>query len=118
MQFTASQKQAIGHRTGHLQLIACAGSGKTEVVAQRVVNLLRPRKEGAAAQTSLSNRHFRTRTSGAHDCKAVTYALVDVSTGAVHADASGRGDRVESRFAKSLRETASVHVIALEAERA
>lgn len=46
MQFTASQKQAIGHRTGHLQLIACAGSGKTEVVAQRVVNLLRPLKEG------------------------------------------------------------------------
>lgn len=43
--FTKAQTDAIGHVTGNLQLIACAGSGKTEVVAQRVVNLLRPKKE-------------------------------------------------------------------------
>jgi len=34
------------HVRGNLQLIACAGSGKTEVVAQRVVNLLRSVKDG------------------------------------------------------------------------
>ena len=40
--FTESQLAAIGHVAGNLQLIACAGSGKTEVVAQRVVKLLSP----------------------------------------------------------------------------
>lgn len=43
---TDSQRAAIGHVSGNLQLIACAGSGKTEVVARRVVNLLRPTSEG------------------------------------------------------------------------
>jgi hypothetical protein len=33
MKFTESQLQAIGHSEGNLQIIACAGSGKTEVVA-------------------------------------------------------------------------------------
>jgi len=42
MKFTAAQQNAIGHGSGHLQLIACAGSGKTEVVARRVVYLLTP----------------------------------------------------------------------------
>jgi len=43
MKLTKSQGEAIGHSQGHLQLIACAGSGKTEVVAQRVANLLSPK---------------------------------------------------------------------------
>lgn len=46
--FTARQQDAIAHTRGNLQLIACAGSGKTEVVAQRVVNLLRPVTAGGA----------------------------------------------------------------------
>jgi DNA helicase-2/ATP-dependent DNA helicase PcrA len=43
MEFTKAQLEAIGHRDGHLQIIACAGSGKTEVVARRVAELLRSR---------------------------------------------------------------------------
>jgi len=46
--FTSRQKDAIAHATGNLQLIACAGSGKTEVVAQRIVNLLRLVTQGGA----------------------------------------------------------------------
>lgn len=46
--YTHAQLAAIDHLDGNLQLIACAGSGKTEVVAQRVVNLLRPKAEGGA----------------------------------------------------------------------
>ncbi|WP_338883621.1 ATP-dependent DNA helicase [Aeromonas hydrophila] len=46
MNFTDAQRNAISHINGNLQLIACAGSGKTEVVAQRVVTLLRPSSEG------------------------------------------------------------------------
>lgn len=42
MKLTASQKKAIEHDGRNLQLIACAGSGKTEVVARRVVHLLTP----------------------------------------------------------------------------
>jgi DNA helicase-2/ATP-dependent DNA helicase PcrA len=44
--FTLAQAAAIDHISGNLQLIACAGSGKTEVVAQRVVSLLRPKVAG------------------------------------------------------------------------
>lgn len=46
--YTSSQRDAIKHISGNLQLIACAGSGKTEVVAQRVVSLLLPTSEGGA----------------------------------------------------------------------
>lgn len=42
MKLTDDQQKAIGCRTGNLQIIACAGSGKTEVVARRVANLLDP----------------------------------------------------------------------------
>lgn len=42
MKLTKSQQRAIEFGTGNLQLIACAGSGKTEVVARRVVHLLTP----------------------------------------------------------------------------
>ena len=31
---------AVSHRGGHMQIIACAGSGKTEVVAQRIASLI------------------------------------------------------------------------------
>src|SRR6266849_3788286 len=41
MNFTAEQLEAINHKSGNLQLIACAGSGKTEVVARRIANLVK-----------------------------------------------------------------------------
>jgi DNA helicase II / ATP-dependent DNA helicase PcrA len=41
MKFTPQQQQSIQSIDGNLQIIACAGSGKTEVVAQGVVALLR-----------------------------------------------------------------------------
>ncbi|APH12404.1 hypothetical protein ASJ33_04195 [Dehalococcoides mccartyi] len=41
MNFTPDQLSAINHPSGNLQLIACAGSGKTEVVARRVATLLK-----------------------------------------------------------------------------
>ena len=42
MKLTLVQEKAVTYRGQNLQLIACAGSGKTEVVAQRVVRLLTP----------------------------------------------------------------------------
>src|SRR5437667_218713 len=45
MNLTDAQRDAITFtRDQNLQLIACAGSGKTEVVARRVVHLLSPHK--------------------------------------------------------------------------
>ena len=41
-ELTPAQRQAIEHPAGNLQLIACAGSGKTEIVARRVARLLDP----------------------------------------------------------------------------
>ena len=40
MKLTDTQIQAVNHGGRYLQLIACAGSGKTEVVARRVAHLL------------------------------------------------------------------------------
>ncbi len=39
--YTKSQKTAINHLDGNLQIIACAGSGKTQVISQRIVNILK-----------------------------------------------------------------------------
>ena len=41
MEYTTNQQEAINHLDGNLQIIACAGSGKTQVISQRIVNILR-----------------------------------------------------------------------------
>ncbi len=41
MEYTDNQHQAIETLDGNLQIIACAGSGKTQVISQRIVNILR-----------------------------------------------------------------------------
>lgn len=40
MRFTSAQQAAIDHRDGHLRIVACAGSGKTQVIVHRIVGLL------------------------------------------------------------------------------
>jgi DNA helicase-2/ATP-dependent DNA helicase PcrA len=40
MNLTECQLQGIEHKDGNIQLIACTGSGKTEVVARRDTTLL------------------------------------------------------------------------------
>jgi DNA helicase-2/ATP-dependent DNA helicase PcrA len=51
MKFTDAQQQAIEHLKGNVQLIACAGSGKTEVIARRVVTLLTSVEKGGGGCT-------------------------------------------------------------------
>ena len=46
MNLTNAQEQAIRYNGRNLQLIACAGSGKTEVVARRVAHLLTTQGKG------------------------------------------------------------------------
>lgn len=40
LNLSSEQRKVIAHRRGHLQVIACAGSGKTEAVSQRVASLI------------------------------------------------------------------------------
>ncbi|MDA8164489.1 MAG: UvrD-helicase domain-containing protein, partial [Desulfobacteraceae bacterium] len=40
MDYTHHQQEAIDHLDGNLQIIACAGSGKTQVISQRIINIL------------------------------------------------------------------------------
>lgn len=37
---SGEQQQVVAHRGQHLQVVACAGSGKTEAVSQRVAALI------------------------------------------------------------------------------
>lgn len=41
MDYTPHQLEAANHLDGNLQVIACTGSGKTQVLAQRIVNILK-----------------------------------------------------------------------------
>lgn len=54
MNFTAAQQSAISYAGRDLQLIACAGSGKTEVVARRIVRLLEPSGGGLAPRNIIA----------------------------------------------------------------
>lgn len=40
LSFTSDQLKAINHKKGHLRIIACPGSGKTEVVSNRIARLI------------------------------------------------------------------------------
>jgi DNA helicase II / ATP-dependent DNA helicase PcrA len=53
MKLTESQSRAVNHDGRNLQLIACAGSGKTEVVARRVVHLLTPGRKDSLAPRNI-----------------------------------------------------------------
>jgi len=40
MRYTANQQKVINHWEGNLQIIACAGSGKTDVITRRIAKLV------------------------------------------------------------------------------
>jgi DNA helicase-2/ATP-dependent DNA helicase PcrA len=52
MNYTSEQKLAIDTTNNNLQIIACAGSGKTQVISQRIVNILK--KDGVEAKNIIA----------------------------------------------------------------
>ena len=40
MKLTINQEKAINEIDNHLQIVACAGSGKTEVITRRIANII------------------------------------------------------------------------------
>ena len=61
MQYTESQQRAIETDSRNLQIIACAGSGKTQVMAARVVHLLRTRADEGVKPSSIVARSEERR---------------------------------------------------------
>jgi DNA helicase-2/ATP-dependent DNA helicase PcrA len=58
--YTADQERAIAHRDGNLLILACAGSGKTEVISRRIALLA---KEGTP-KSSIIAFTFTERAAG------------------------------------------------------
>jgi superfamily I DNA/RNA helicase len=81
MNLTETQRQAIAHTKGNLQLIACAGSGKTEVVARFVSNLLNPATERGLAWSDMAILVRSVRNSA----KPITQALATTGICAMRA---------------------------------
>lgn len=80
---------AISHRTGHLRIIACPGSGKTEVVSQRIAGLIEegasPRSIVAFTFTEKAAEQLKTRIRGILQERCPTRAdFGDMFIGTIH----------------------------------
>ena len=94
MDLTPSQRRAIEHAGGNLQLIACAGSGKTEVVARRVVYLLTPGATGGLAPRNIIAFTFTDKAAAelkeriitrCREALGVVPGLAEMFVGTIHA---------------------------------
>ena len=91
MKLTRAQLAAITHAPGNLQLIACAGSGKTEVVAQRVAHFL---KDGQCKPANIIAFTFTDKAAGELKDRIVIrcrqqlgdiHGLAEMYVGSIHA---------------------------------
>ena len=64
MDYTKAQLEAIGEVARNLQIIACAGSGKTQVVSARVVEILRRKKDVGVGPANIVAFTFTDRAAG------------------------------------------------------
>ena len=94
MNLTESQRRAVEHNGRNLQLIACAGSGKTEVVARRVVHLLTPGRADSLAPRNIVAFTFTDKAAAELKERIVTRTrealgdipgLAEMFVGTIHA---------------------------------
>ncbi len=64
MDYTERQLEAINHLDGNLQVIACAGSGKTQVLAQRIVNILKNKAPEGIGPANIVAFTFTDKAAG------------------------------------------------------
>lgn len=109
MEFTESQQRAIQHSGQNLQLIACAGSGKTEVVARRVVHLLDPANANPLAPANIIAFTFTDKAAAELKERIVTRTkeklgeingLAEMFVGTIHAFAL---DLIKSEIPRYLK---------------
>jgi len=90
MKYTLSQLEAIQTITNNLQIIACAGSGKTQVISQRIIHILRqgvpPSHIIAFTYTEKAAGELQARILKLcrEEC-AETRGLADMYVGTIHA---------------------------------
>ena len=91
---TPEQQRAVEHGSGNLQLIACAGSGKTEVVAQRVAYLLDPCTEPTMKHENIIAFTFTNKaaaelkhriTARVKERLGTTTGMAELYVGTIHA---------------------------------
>ena len=91
MPLTKNQLAAINHNAGNLQLIACAGSGKTEVVARRIAELL---KTGGAKPANIVAFTFTDKAAAelkerihtrCRDALGDFHGMAEMFVGTIHA---------------------------------
>ena len=94
MDLTDAQRRAVEHDGRNLQLIACAGSGKTEVVARRVVHLLTPGRPGSLEPRNIVAFTFTEKAAAELKERIVTrtrealgeiHGMADLFVGTIHA---------------------------------
>jgi DNA helicase-2/ATP-dependent DNA helicase PcrA len=91
MNFTENQKTAINCLDENLQIIACAGSGKTQVISQRIINLIlsgkaEPRKIIAFTYTDKAAAELKARVLKlAREQIGNQLGLADMYIGTIHA---------------------------------
>ena len=90
VKFTEEQLAAINEIDNNLQIIACAGSGKTEVITRRIANILKTKKDilpenivaftfTEKAATSMKSRIERTLNE-----EVVSYDIEEMYVGTIH----------------------------------
>ena len=94
MNLTDAQRRAVEHDGRNLQLIACAGSGKTEVVARRVVRLLTPGRPESMQPGNIVAFTFTDKAAAELKERIVTrtrealgeiHGMADMFVGTIHA---------------------------------
>lgn len=64
MNYTPSQSRAIATIDRNLQIIACAGSGKTQVISRRIVNILESKKSAGIKPENVVAFTFTEKAAG------------------------------------------------------
>ena len=93
MEYTPHQQEAINHLDGNLQIIACAGSGKTQVISQRIVNILREKGPAGITPPNIVAFTFTDKAAGelknrihklAREQLGSEFGLAEMYVGTIH----------------------------------
>ena len=79
VEYTPKQKQALSCLNGNVQIIACAGSGKTQVISQRIVNILKEKRSTGVTPENVVAFTFTNKA--ANELKNRIYKLCEEQMG-------------------------------------
>jgi DNA helicase-2/ATP-dependent DNA helicase PcrA len=80
MDYTRSQLNAIRTVDRNLQIIACAGSGKTQVISRRVVEILRRKKADGIRPGNIVAFTFTEKAAGELKDRIQRLCLAELGT--------------------------------------